>query len=260
MDTSATEGLNDEIFCLKYEMSLLVGHVLEHKLERWIEGFTSPEIHIEHMQRYEFASRFTEGRKVLDVACGTGRGTRLLAEKGAASEVIGFDIDASTVRYAQIRNRHPRVAFRVADVLELSNCPAFDVIVCFETIEHLSKPELFLSRLAALLKSEGVMLISTPVSASEFDAKPRNQYHLQEWGCLAFQRLVSSKFRIRRIHLQYRSIPRFWSRARILAKLRGHPVPMPATPQWREFEAASFSLDALGSLWAGFQILECSPC
>jgi len=258
MNTSATDALNDEIFCLKYEMRLLAGHLLEQKLERWIEGFTSPEIQIEHMQRYDFASRFTKGLKVLDVACGTGRGSRMLAEKGAASEVIGFDIDAGTVRYAQIRNGHPRVTFNVADIQELSHPPDFDVVVCFETIEHLSRPELFLNRLAALLKSEGVLLISTPVSASEFNAKPVNQYHLQEWGCPAFQRLVSSKFKIRRIHLQYRSIPRFWTRARVLAKLRGHAVPTRATPQWREFDAASFSLDALDSPWAGFQILECS--
>jgi SAM-dependent methyltransferase len=258
MDTFATEALNDEIFCLKYELNLLAGQLLEYKLERWIEGFTSPEVQIEHMQRYDFASRFTEGRKVLDIACGTGRGSRLLAEKGAASEVIGLDIDASTVRYAQTRNRHARVSFRAADILELGNSPCFDVVVCFETIEHVSNPELFLGRLAALLKSEGVLLISTPVSTSEFDAKPQNQYHLQEWGCLAFQRLVSSKFQIRRIHLQYRSIPGFWTRARILAKFRGQPVRMPATPQWREFDAASFSLDAVDSPWAGFQILECS--
>ena len=258
METSTIAVLQDEVFCLKYEMSLLAGHLLEHKLERWIEGFTLPEIHIEHMQRYDFACRFTEGRRVLDVACGTGRGSRVLAEKGAAAEVVGFDNDASTVRYAQIRNRHPRVRFGVADIQELSNCSDFDVAVCFETIEHINRPDSFLSLLAALLKSGGVLLISTPVSASEFDPKPPNQYHLQEWGCLAFQRLVSSKFQIRKIHLQYRPLPGFWTRARFLARLRGQPAPAPATPQWREFDAASFSLDRLESPWEGFQILECS--
>ena len=62
--------------------------------ERFVPGIEG-EIVYEHVHRYAFARRYAAGRRVLDVACGEGYGSAMLAR--AAREVVGVDIDAATV-------------------------------------------------------------------------------------------------------------------------------------------------------------------
>ena len=53
-----------------------------------------------HLDRYRFAAKRVQGKQVLDCACGTGYGVRLLLEQGLASSVIGVDIDTQAIQYA----------------------------------------------------------------------------------------------------------------------------------------------------------------
>jgi 2-polyprenyl-3-methyl-5-hydroxy-6-metoxy-1,4-benzoquinol methylase len=62
----------------------------------------------EHVARYLFASQLTKGKHVLDVGCGVGYGSQLLAELGAAS-VYAFDISEDAIRHAQIYYSHPNL-------------------------------------------------------------------------------------------------------------------------------------------------------
>jgi 2-polyprenyl-3-methyl-5-hydroxy-6-metoxy-1,4-benzoquinol methylase len=66
--------------------------------ERFIPG-TPGEIWVEHWHRYHFAARWCEGKRVLDVACGEGYGSALLAR--GASRVTGVDISPEAVAHAQ---------------------------------------------------------------------------------------------------------------------------------------------------------------
>ena len=100
------------------------------------------EIWYEHMHRYAYAAAFGAGKRVLDAACGEGYGSALLARAGA--NVTGIDISAEAVAHARLRYAGvDGLKFAQADVTQLDGLAAasFDVIVSFETLEHVHAQE-----------------------------------------------------------------------------------------------------------------------
>ena len=155
---------------------------LEFTGERFVPGIAG-EIAHEHWHRYLFARRFAAGRRVLDVACGEGYGSALLAE--VAQEVRGVDIDAQTVvhastRYAGLAN----VRFEQGSAVALSLPDAsVDVVVSFETIEHLPRADQarMLAEIARVLRPDGVLILSAPNPVEYSDARNyRNPFHVHE--------------------------------------------------------------------------------
>ena len=120
-----------------------------------------------HKDRYVFArdtlraAGFSQA-KILDCACGTGYGSAILKE--AVSQVVGVDIDQEAVHYATSKYGASSINFKQADVTQMKSLEknSFDAAVSFETIEHISEPLLFLENIHALLKSNGLLIISTP--------------------------------------------------------------------------------------------------
>lgn len=112
-----------------------------------------------HMARYVWAMHpYCFGKRVLDAACGVGYGTAILSV-GAAS-VVGVDIDQETIEYAREKYAGPRIAFVQWNVEGLQDLPFLpEVVVSFETIEHLQHPELFLSWVSKSFWSHGGILI-----------------------------------------------------------------------------------------------------
>src|SRR5690349_2370125 len=105
--------------------------------ERVVPGRTEIGNVCKHIARYNLALYHVRGR-VLDIACGSGYGTRLLAD--VVDSVLGIDFDPETVSYAQknyspLLQETPKLEFRVGDILEPIG-EKFDSIVCFETLEH----------------------------------------------------------------------------------------------------------------------------
>jgi SAM-dependent methyltransferase len=132
----------------------------------------------EHRRRYEWALHRVSGR-ILDVACGTGYGTALLADAGA---VTGLDRDGPTIE--QARRRVPTARFVLAEAPPVPfPDDAFDSIVSFETIEHVEEAQLFMIELRRVLSPGGHLLLSTPNRAvtSPNDAIPQNPYHVREY-------------------------------------------------------------------------------
>jgi SAM-dependent methyltransferase len=145
-------------------------------------------VHAEHVARYAAAARLAPGRRTLDAACGEGYGTRMLAAAGARG-VIGVDIDPATVAHA--RRRH-RVDVRQADVGELPFAPGdFDLVVSFETIEHVADPHRALSELARVLGDDGVLIVSTP-NAREYLVD--NPFHVRELEPDEFMGALGDRF------------------------------------------------------------------
>jgi SAM-dependent methyltransferase len=163
-------------------------------IERVVEGTSPPEMFSEHVARYRFAGSYVSGRRVLDVACGSGYGSRVLRDAGAR-EVVGVDRDSEAVAYAGARYGSPGIRYLVGDAHDPPAAGPFDVIVSFETIEHLEDPDRFLSACGDRLAVDGLFIVSTPYRMrSRPDGSPVNPYHRQEWRDQDFHRLLSRRF------------------------------------------------------------------
>ncbi|MBZ0223791.1 MAG: class I SAM-dependent methyltransferase [Dokdonella sp.] len=139
------------------------------------------EIWYEHWHRYAFARRMVSGKRVLDAACGEGYGTALLA--AVATEAVGVDIDAATIahastRYAAIGN----LRYHCTDVTRLPFPDrSFDVVVSFETLEHLAAQEALLAEFARVLAADGMLVLSSPDKRTYSDLTGfRNEFHVRE--------------------------------------------------------------------------------
>ncbi len=250
------EELEDELFCLNYELKTLSSIITGGKLERWLPGFTDPVTHSDHEQRYRWVASYAKGKTVLDVACGTGMGSYLLATEGAAERVTGWDIEAEAIRYASIRHRSPNLSFSVQDATTVEPGVWADLVVSFETIEHLSNPDLFLTSMKNVLKPGGHFIVSTPISHLDIDHDPRNPYHLHEWGFSRFRELISGVFRVDSVFLQLHTPIPYDFYERILRQLNRKAFL--SVPTIIEKYDGQIPEKQLGRRRRGYQLLVCS--
>lgn len=139
------------------------------------------EIWYEHWHRYVFAQQLATGRRVLDAACGEGYGSALLAR--TASAVVGVDLDPATVDHARRRyGAWSNVEYRCASVTAIDEPDgAFDLIVSFETIEHLAQQAQMLIEFRRLLAPRGLLVLSSPDRETyNRGAAEANPFHVRE--------------------------------------------------------------------------------
>jgi trans-aconitate 2-methyltransferase len=128
---------------------------------------------------------------VLDAGCGTGRVTRLLAERVPAGTVLGIDGSAQMVAEAtrQLADLGDRVRFRQADLTELAVDDPVDLIVSTATFHWILDHENLFARLHAALRPGGRLvaqcggagnIAATLASAAEAAAEPPFAPHLAE--------------------------------------------------------------------------------
>lgn len=134
-----------------------------------------------HLERYEFAARHLSGERVLDMACGCGYGTALLAERHPHKQVTGVDIDPAAIAYARRHYRLPNLHYVCADA-ESFSAEGFDSIVSLETIEHLPHPARLVANYARLLASGGRVIASVPITPT-LDGNP---HHLHDFSRRSF--------------------------------------------------------------------------
>lgn len=170
---------------------------MEFTGERYVPGACEAQISVEHWHRYLYAAQFVAGKTVLDVACGEGYGSYLLADR--AERVVGVDIDAATIRYNAGTYTRSNLRFVTGAAQEL---PAewdhtFDVVVSFETIEHLEQEAqlAFLDGIKRVLKPGGLLLISSPNKLTYSDLPAyTNSFHLHELYINEFRDLLGGRF------------------------------------------------------------------
>jgi glycosyltransferase involved in cell wall biosynthesis len=146
-----------------------------------------------HLARYQLASPFVEGKRVLDVACGEGFGAYFLAEKCGAASVAGVDISLVAIDAARANFAHENITFHQHDALKLGELfhEPFDTIVCSETIEHLADPQAFLRQLQQLTHAESTIIITCPNDAYYFGAGATlNKFHQRAYSFSEFRELT----------------------------------------------------------------------
>ena len=154
--------------------------------EFFVPGQTKKRLEEDHLARYDFAAKFVKGKRVLDIACGSGYGTRSLLGAGALS-VTGVDLSQSAVDFALDHYACDGVTYQCDSIYTYETNAAYDVIISYETIEHVDDHQRALKNLYRLLSDEGVLLISTPnrlitsPKADSISDPPANSYHVLEF-------------------------------------------------------------------------------
>ena len=163
--------------------------------ERFIPSLGG-QIRHEHLHRYALCLEIVRDRDVLDIACGEGYGSAILAK--TARSVVGVDIAEQAVDHARRAYgdlRGLRFAAGRADAIPLPDA-SVDVVVSFETIEHHDRHEEMLAEIHRVLRPGGRLVISSPdrpvYSAS---ATERNEYHVKELDRAEFEALLRRYFR-----------------------------------------------------------------
>jgi methyltransferase family protein len=147
---------------------------------------------VSHLHRYQLAAELCEGLRVLDLCCGTGYGSLVLAAEAAA--VHGVDVAAEAVDAASAAVAGPdadRITFEQGDALEYLRtvgADQFDAVVCFEGIEHVPDPVALVAELARLAEAGVRLLVSLPNSKGFSED---NEFHVTDFGYEEMQALIA---------------------------------------------------------------------
>lgn len=156
-------------------------------------------VEAEHLARYHWATAFCSGARVLDAGCGIGYGAELLHRAGA-KEVTAVDISQAVVEVAR-QSVSPEVICAEADVRSLPYPDdSFDLVVCFEVLEHVEKQNQVITEFRRVLHPDGLMLISSPNRARYV---PGNPHHKHEFLRDELQAALSEHFSAARIISQH---------------------------------------------------------
>lgn len=136
---------------------------MEFTGERFIPEMSDKELEIEHIQRYDSLKEVVRDKMILDAACGEGYGSYLMSQ--TALRVTGLDIDSQSISHASEKYGNENVKFFVSTIDQMPfEDNTFDVVVSFETLEHVNfeTQMLFMSEIKRVLKRDGILILSTP--------------------------------------------------------------------------------------------------
>jgi 2-polyprenyl-3-methyl-5-hydroxy-6-metoxy-1,4-benzoquinol methylase len=146
-----------------------------------------------HLAVYEWIAARVGALRVIDLACGEGYGSDVLA--GTAAEVVGVDANPEAHEHARLRYRRANLRF-VRDLVETYSEPA-DVVVFLQTIEHLQDPGAVLEHFRSLVAPDGVAYVSTPnvlTLAPKGAERSNNPWHVREYRAQEFATLCRAHF------------------------------------------------------------------
>ncbi len=167
---------------------------MEFTGERLIPGKVEADLFNEHLARYLYAREFVGGKRVLDLGCGSGYGSRKLAER--ARLVFGVDASAEAIEYARLNFPGANISFTASDGTSLpfrNHC--FDTVICFEVVEHLSNQQALLQEAARVLSPGGFLMISTPNRIFYTEERQEiNPFHTREFSQEEFSIFLQETF------------------------------------------------------------------
>lgn len=192
-----------------------------------------------HLVSYRFAYDIVCGGDVLDLGCGSGYGSALLAE--GAKSVVGVDVSAAAIDYARDRHSRSNIAYRQISPdapLPFENA-SFDSVVCFQVIEHVRNDCWFVSEIARVLKPGGIAIIATPDRSTRLlpGQKPWNRWHVKEYSAGGLSRVLKTSFD--EVSMQFMSgtsgVIDIEIRRSTRLKWLTLPFTVPIIPEWLRF-------------------------
>jgi SAM-dependent methyltransferase len=180
---------------------------MEYTGERMVPEASDGLTFWEHVERYRFALEHVVGRRVLDIACGEGYGSAAILAAGAAS-VIGVDVSEEACLHA--RSKYGLETRQgSAEAIPLAEGEV-DVVVSFETIEHLHDVEGFIRECHRVLAPGGKLVISTPNLPVYHQRAPDNPFHHHEMAREEFEALLGRHFHQLQMYGQHVPLAPFW--------------------------------------------------
>ncbi len=146
-----------------------------------------------HLAVYEWIAERVSGQEVLDMACGEGYGSAVLAHR--AARVTGVDANPEAFEHARLKYSQPGVRF-VRDLVDGYSEPC-DAVVFLQTIEHVQDPAAVLGHFQQMLRPGGTAYVSTPnllTLAPEGAEKSDNPWHVKEYRAEEFRKLCEEVF------------------------------------------------------------------
>jgi SAM-dependent methyltransferase len=146
-----------------------------------------------HLAVYEWIAARTRGVRVLDMACGEGYGSDVLA--ASAASVVGVEANPEAYQHARLRYARPNLRF-ARELVETFSEPA-DAVVFLQTIEHLNDPGAVLEHFRLLAGTGGRVFVSTPnvlTLAPRGASRSDNPWHVHEYRAREFEELCRASF------------------------------------------------------------------
>ena len=146
-----------------------------------------------HLVVYEWIAERVAGGRVVDMACGEGYGSDVLA--GAAASVVGVDANPEAHEHARLRYGRPNLRFE-RDLVESFSEPC-DAVVFLQTIEHVEDADAILEHFRSMLAPGAIAYISTPnllTLAPPGAEKSDNPWHVHEYRAAEFEGLCRGHF------------------------------------------------------------------
>lgn len=167
---------------------------MNQELERFEPAEAGGRILYEHLHRYAICRDRVAGQRVLDVACGAGYGTNILAQ--VAAHATGLDLDEAAIRSARRRYRRQNLKFVAADCCNMPfEDGSFDAVTANEMIEHIDDHDAFIDEVKRVLQPGGTFMVSTPNKPIYNRYKSPNPFHVSEMDIPEFRELLESHFR-----------------------------------------------------------------
>jgi SAM-dependent methyltransferase len=148
-----------------------------------------------HLAVYRWIAARCGGLRVVDMACGEGYGSAVLAE--TAAQVTGLDANPEAHEHARLRYSRAGLRFERGLVEEWEDGAPWDAIVFLQTIEHVIEPASLLRRFAGLLAPGGIAYVSTPNRLTLAPAgadRSDNPWHVREYTPDEYRALVEPEF------------------------------------------------------------------
>ncbi len=146
-----------------------------------------------HLVVYEWIAEQVRGLRVIDMACGEGYGTDVLARLAAGA--VGVDANPEAHEHARLRYRRRNLRFE-RDLVDTFTEEA-DAVVFLQTIEHLQDPGAVLAHFRSLVGAGGCVYVSTPnvlTLAPKGAPRSGNPWHVHEYRRAEFERLCREHF------------------------------------------------------------------
>jgi ubiquinone/menaquinone biosynthesis C-methylase UbiE len=156
-------------------------------------------MYAEHLTRYQAVMDLVKGKVVLDIASGSGYGTKLISAK--AKKVYGVDVSTEAIEYSEKQYGAQNITYLLGNGEEIPlEDNSVDVVVTFETIEHIENYKKFLDEISRVLKDDGIAIVSTPNDLEFYEG---NHFHLHEFTESELTNLLKKKFKF--IHKYYQA-------------------------------------------------------